>query len=92
MEILLAVLGSSDAGMVSKTLHFPGFSLIVSAGSSAFSQIPQIGVLPSRHIITIFKYLKGHHVEQIVLSSTASEVRIRTRRLIFYMKADLYLI
>lgn len=83
MKIFLAVLGRSDAGMVSKTLHSPSFSLIVSAGSSAFSQTPEVGVLRSRHIITAFKYLKGHHVEQFVLSSIAFEVRIRTSRLFF---------
>lgn len=64
VEISPAVLGSSDAGMLSQTLHSLGFRLVVSSGSSAFSQTLKVGVLPSRHTINAFKYLKGHYVEQ----------------------------
>lgn len=86
-------LGSSNAGMVSKTPHSSGPKAILHC------LVP----LPSHKLYQDWHFHPQAHNNclqmskrpscgtEIVLSSTVSEVRIRTSRL-FYMKEDLYFI
>lgn len=84
--ISLTVLGSSDAGMVSKTPHSSGSKVIL----HCLVPLPS-HKLPQAHNNCLQTSERPSRRTEIALPSTASEVKIRASGL-FYSKADLYFI